>query len=215
MVSRILEPQKHQFNLFLIVLAAIFLSIATAINWWTQGDGDSKAHFCLWEMVDCNDGVCLVSTANTAGWINFVRLMIIVGLFCFAATLLAICLLIYKPRREFRMATLLFSGIAGGVLSLTGFVVIGFFGRIGSRYNTHSQRLTLDPMALRFQALPLAFIFLSAFISCIVGAFTLVNIDPKKRIIRQSSKKLGEYEMAPIKPIDPIDQKFVKGATNL
>ncbi|VDI33592.1 Hypothetical predicted protein [Mytilus galloprovincialis] len=48
----------------------------------------------------------------------------------------------------------------------------------------------------------LAFIFLSDFISCIVGAFTLVNIDPKKRFIRQSSKKLGEYEMAPIKPIE-------------
>ncbi|VDI33595.1 Hypothetical predicted protein [Mytilus galloprovincialis] len=78
-------------------------------------------------MVDCNDGVCLVSTANTAGWINFVRLMIIVGLFCFTATIIAICLLIYKPRREFRMTVLLFTGIAGGVLSLTGFVVIGFF----------------------------------------------------------------------------------------
>ncbi|VDI83222.1 Hypothetical predicted protein [Mytilus galloprovincialis] len=108
--------------------------------------------------------------------------MIIVGLFCFTATIIAICLLIYKPRREFRMTVLLFTGIAGGVLSLTGFVVIGFFGRIGSRYNTQSQRLALDPMALRFQALPLAFIFLSAFISCIVGAFTLVNIDPKKRL---------------------------------
>lgn len=48
-----------------------------------------------------------------SGWINFVRLMIIVGLFCFTATIIAICLLIYKPRREFRMTVLLFTGIAG------------------------------------------------------------------------------------------------------
>lgn len=67
MATRILEPVKHQFNLFLIILAVIFLSCATAINWWTQGHGDFKTHFCLWKMVDCNDGVCLVSTANTAG----------------------------------------------------------------------------------------------------------------------------------------------------
>lgn len=67
MVARNLEPLKHQINIILTVLSAVLLSVATAINWWTQGYGDTAVHFCIWKMVICDSGVCLVSTLNTSG----------------------------------------------------------------------------------------------------------------------------------------------------
>lgn len=83
-------------------------------------------------------------------------------------------------------------------MSITGFVTAVFFRNIGNQYNTLEKRNRLDPTALRFQTLPLGFIFLSAFISCLVAVFTLVNIEPKKRRKFQSVK-LGDYQMAPVK----------------
>lgn len=76
---------------------------------------------------------------------------------------------------------------------VTGFVIAGFFHSVSKRYNTATLRLNLNPEALRYQTLPLGFIFLSSFISSVVAVFTLVNIEPKKR------KTNGEYEMAPLK----------------
>ena len=67
MVARNLEPLKHQINIILTVLSAVLLSVAAAINWWTQGYGDSAVHFNIWKMVICDSGVCLVSTLNTSG----------------------------------------------------------------------------------------------------------------------------------------------------
>lgn len=186
-----LEQTKHKFNIALTILAAIFLSVAASINWWTQGYGEIAVHFDIWKTVVCNEGVCLLSSFNTSGWILFVRLMIVVGLFCFAGTIAAQAVYIFKPKNVFRVSAVVFASIAGGVLTLTGFVITVVFLGISKQYNTATLRLTLDPAALRYQTLPLGFIFLSAFISCIVGAFIVVNIEPKRRQ-KQDTPKIAE-----------------------
>ncbi|KAK3101395.1 hypothetical protein FSP39_003209 [Pinctada imbricata] len=204
--------------LTITLVAFILILVATFVDGWWILFGEQtvdpatgqrnctlvRRTFSLWEKIHCQDVngyyVCMLNNADNTDWILFVRCTCVFAVFLVFAMAVLQILFLCTEKKVLRYFAAVFSISAGFVTFLTALVLLGMFTQISNSLLTVPNRGNIPCNSLRYQTLPMAFLFLTGFLCNFIATGLAANVD-KKRKRNSKFPGFGNSEPAPLRSV--------------